>query len=151
MLYLLGDLVVECSPERALRELHGDPEALRAGAAERVRRWRQSLTFTRDQAYPAPEVFARPAAPSEIPVNGVRLAKKALAAGWGVSTIYSRGTKCDARGKPLRVIDAVTVRCRRAGVAAVACYENGYVGDCFWREPGQWPRKINVTQLEAML
>lgn len=88
--------------------------------------------------HPAPLVPGRPITtqdPCPGPVPSLIL--RAVAAGWLVRVIYSRGTIMHATGKPGRLAECVSVRCWRfPGQRAVLTWERPDGGS--WNADGGW-------------
>jgi len=99
--------------------------------------------------HPAPEVEARIAEALEIPRNAAKLAALAVANGWVVRIMYARGTW---PGRELRVVDSITLRCRRDHVRAAGVwldwrFHSGHV----WGDGSLVPRMVSMTELHAII
>lgn len=89
--------------------------------------------------HPAPEVTSRPAEDDETCRPAATLRKLALANGWGVATIYARGTR---PGRTLRVVDSLALRLRRDGVRMWAVWLDGKFDAAQIHRPGGLPISV---------
>lgn len=91
---------------------------------------------------PEPEVWARPAVPSEIPRGASAMQKLAARHGWSVDARYARGTRA---GRPPRVVDSLALRLRRDGVRAWAVWADGKFDAAQIWYPSGVPQNVNLT------
>lgn len=106
-------------------------------------------------SHPQPEIRARDAQPTEVPVGARRLAKVGEAHGWNVAVTYARGTSMTATGRPGKVVDSILLRMARPAPGGYACavatwvdakFDFGYAG-----MPGECGHRVGARELRAFL
>lgn len=121
---------------------------------EARRRW-QAEQAPKYVPHPQPEVRARDAQPSEIPIGARRIAKVADANGWNCNITYARGTTLTARGLPGKVVDSILVAMARPTVGgyqcAVASWIDGGFDLAYIGNRREIARKVGARELRSFL
>lgn len=131
-----GDHLDE-SPSQAVRR--------HAATFRKVRQARADALRDRpsdEPSAPEPRVPQRDARSDEVPRAAARLAATAREAGWAVRVVYSRS----ATG-----VDAVSVRCRRRGTAAIGYWRAGKFAWGLYVTPSDGVRKAGARELKAVV